>query len=178
MWFNGTLRNATYSRQMEKIKATFLELREADLEDEGLYVCSVLSYLNDHSIKDAYASRTAPIYTYVMIYYDQRPPISRILVKSVTEVYVRFMVQVLFHFLYQQKMHCDPVERTTQELLRILKEHDRRLQPMRWFHIFHLIVSLSIFFCFVFQMLVWILVTVREGRVIDAVLELTQLAVR
>ena len=101
-WLDGQKRN-------EILHTTFLEIRDAKMDYEGIYICSVLSGLNRKLISEAFKPITKPLFTYVMIFNDQRPPVQTTLLKDVTSLYLQFLVGTMFNFLNRQVSQCKPL---------------------------------------------------------------------
>ena len=57
-------------RRNENLHTTFLEFRDAKMDYEGIYICSVLNSLSMNLISEAFKPITKPLFTYVMIFND------------------------------------------------------------------------------------------------------------
>ena len=112
---NGTLFYANNFKNRHLLKTTFMEFIPLTLNDEGLYLCSILR-LHKRQISEAFDPVTKPLFTYINVYNKQRPELSLDVIQDITRIYIQFLVGTLFNVLNTQTAECKPLVQEVQRL--------------------------------------------------------------
>ena len=158
---NGTLYLDRTGRNIRAWRATILEFKPIKLENEGLYLCSVLSGLHGRMVTEAYIPVTKPKLTYLYVYNEQRPALTISVMKDITQIYVQFLVGSLFTFLNKQTYECSIMAKESKEVRRLMlnefSENLRkvRTRPVTWIDFTNLFLGLFGVSCALSVLYLW-----------------------
>ena len=176
-WLDGQKRN-------EILHTTFLEIRDAKMDYEGIYICSVLSGLNRKLISEAFKPITKHLFTYVMIFNDQRPPVQTTLLKDVTSLYLQFLVGTMFNFLNRQVSQCKPlVEEVKIMRTSLAVELNNKTQELvekttTWIEIVTIVLLIILIVLVVINSFLWITNTLHVITLSESFTDFTSLAAK
>ena len=136
-------------------------MKPITLNDEGLYLCSVLSGLHGRMISESYYPVTQPMLTYIYVYNEQRPALTISLVKDITRIYIQFLVGTLFQFLNKQTAECKPLVKETQVIKSSMlvefadKLHQVRTRALTWIDFVNLFLGIFGVLCTLIFIYLW-----------------------
>ena len=176
-WMDGQKRN-------EHLYTTFLEVRNVEIDFEGIYICSVLKGLNRKLMSEAYKPITKPLFTYVMIFNEQRPPVHTTLLKDVTSLYLQFLVGTMFNFLNRQVSQCKPLVEEFKTMRTSLavelnnKTTEITTKESPWIGIVSLVLLIVLIVIMVINLFLWIVNTLHVINLSESFADFTSLAAK
>jgi len=181
---DGTLVWMDAQRRNENLHTTFLEFRDAKMDYEGIYICSVLNSLSMNLISEAFKPITKPLFTYVMIFNDQRPPVQTTLLKDVTTLYLQFLVGTMFNFLNRQVSQCKPLVEEVKSMRTSLavelnnKTIESVTNKTPWIGIVTIVLLVILIIIVVINSFLWIVVTLHVITLSESFTDFTSLAAK